>query len=97
MTVGSSDLPAWARIDYKFYFVSEGGDRACVGDSGAQKILSRDEIKERALLCRDKLADRFKQKFRAMTAQEVAEYMAEQKAASLANAAQNVKKPTTNQ
>ena len=91
MTVGSSDLPAWARIDYKFYFVGENGDRACVGDSGAAEMLDRDKLKERALLCRDKLAERFKQKFRTMRPEEVEKYVADQKAAGLAKAPRNVK------
>lgn len=88
---GSSDLPAWARIDYKFYFVSENGDRACVGDKGAARILNRDQLKERALLCRDRLNDRFKQKFRAMRPDEVEQYMADQNAAGLAKPPRNVK------
>jgi len=91
MTTGSSDLPAWARIDYKFYFVGENGDRACVGDSGAAEMLDRDQLKERALLCRDKLTERFKQKFRTMRPDEVDQYIADQKAAGLAKPAQNVK------
>ena len=87
----SDDLPAWARIDYKFYFVSENGDRACVGDKGAAEILDRDQLKERALLCRDKLTERFKQKFRTMRPDEVEQYVADQKAAGLAKPPRNVK------
>jgi len=91
MMTGSSDLPAWARIDYKFYFVGENGDRACVGDKGAAEILSRDQLKERALLCRDRLTERFRQKFRAMRPDEVEQYMADQNAAGLAKPPRNVK------
>ena len=86
----SDDLPAWARIDYKFYFVGENGDRACVGDSGAAEMLNRDQLKQRALLCRDKLTERFKQKFRTMRPEEVEKYVADQKAAGLAKAPRNV-------
>lgn len=87
----SDDLPAWARIDYKFYFVSENGDRACVGDSGASEMLDREQLKQRALVCRDKLSERFKQKFRTMRPDEVEQYIADQKTAGLAKPMQNVK------
>lgn len=91
MIAGSSDLPAWARIDYKFYFVGENGDRACVGDSSSTQTLNRDQLKQRALLCRDKLTARFKQKFRTMKPDEVDQYIADQKAAGLAKPPRNVK------
>ena len=90
MMTGSSDLPAWARIDYKFYFVGENGDRTCVGDSGSTQSLGRDQLKERALLCRDQLTERFKQKFRTMRPEEVEKYVADQKSAGLAKAPRNV-------
>jgi hypothetical protein len=82
MTTGSSEIPPWAKIDYQFYFVSEDNDRAVVGDKGAKTLLSRDELKARAIDCRDKLAARFKKKFRTMTAEEVEAFL-EEKAQNL--------------
>lgn len=72
--------PACVRLDVKFFFRSESGKMACVGQKWIQDPPTRDQLREMAKEMQGQLAAKFNEPFKMMSVQEVDDYIEKQQA-----------------